>query len=858
MRPAKPVISRRSFLQQTSSALGIAVAIPMIIPASAPGEGCTPSSGEWTTMAMATDKAAGSSPGAPVKYAVLRPAGANAHPAPTLIDGIPFLKNTIWTLVEEGASASLSDLNIEAKYLYLFGCVNSIDKAHFNWGGTDDFKNQFIGDKAGYLHVKYRSGVIDTIPLVFGYTLWWHDGYDSSPEPFKSDSSKQVILDRALCVANGIEGGKAPYFLRIDLREEPVLAIELKGDSGHAGHPVIDGITLGDVAGAQGADSRRFLVIDGDPMFDNHEAWLAAHSVASIDPMPRSREDALRDLSRAIYTFPADINARTISQTGPADLTRPFPGPEVKFTGPPEAEILTNVFLENSNGLLDRVDNDMGMVHESAAKSANYMGWVGYQPDMQPYFDDSFTRTHYIVLLSNMGFLAKAEKAIDYFDRCMMYFPNSYPKLQIAGRPVPGHATVMANKPHIYFDELSKVGWPEKFKTRDYGNPETDGHGLLMLSRWRAWTKAGRTKAWALNRWEALKEAAEWIPWCLDHPELSLSDHGLLYSESEGGMAMESLYCNVPCYFGLLAYAEMADAIEKSDFARRWRTQAERLLGAMDAYIPATLEPWGDVWNPEKVGGWGLSTATVPILEGMELYGYDAVSHLPAGWADRTKRTYSMQSSQRKPSFCDPSAMGYGQGFMTQTALLLDRMSDATHMTEWMARFCFAPRQPHPYRVPESVVMKSDGSMWARGGDLGNGFQMGEVLLACHILLGIDDYDESTLKLMPRLPIGWTGVSIRNWPVRIASSSKSEMAMLSMELTRDKDGKKCDLKISVDKPVDNVAIRLGPFPLATQQLAIKNNKKNANAILFESGDSKWAWVRIGAIHDSCLIQSQTK
>ena len=66
------------------------------------------------------------------------------------------------------------------------------------------------------------------------------------------------------------------------------------------------------------------------------------------------------------------------------------------------------------------------------------------------------------------------------------------------------------------------------------------------------------------------------------------------------------------------------------------------------------------------------------------------------------------------------------------------------------------------------------------------------------------------------------------------------------------------LKISVDKPVDNVAIRLGPFPLATQQLAIKNNKKNANAILFESGDSKWAWVRIGAIHDSCLIQSQTK
>ena len=56
---------------------------------------------------------------------------------------------------------------------------------------------------------------------------------------------------------------RLPYYLRIDLREEPVLAIELKDDSGHAGHPVIDGITLGDIADAQRADSTRFLVTDG-------------------------------------------------------------------------------------------------------------------------------------------------------------------------------------------------------------------------------------------------------------------------------------------------------------------------------------------------------------------------------------------------------------------------------------------------------------------------------------------------------------------------------------------------------------------------------------------------------------------
>lgn len=865
MKSTKTIISRRSFLRQSTSAICIVVASP-VISASALTEDYMSSAGERTAMDLSTYKpdelyflgseaqAIPSSPSA--YYAVLSREVNNGQPAPTIVDGIPFLNNLIWTSADEAGSASIEILNIKATHLYLCGCVDAVDTPHNNWGGTDDFKNQFVGDDAGYLHIKYQSGVIDSVPLVFGYTLWWRDGYNVSPEPFKSDYSKQAILDRALCVANGIRGGEAPYYLRIGLRGEPVVEITLKDNSGHAGHPVIEGITFGGAADAQVLDPTRFLGTDGGPMPDSVSAWLANHSVAPINPKPHSREDALCELSRVIYTFPDDISARTISETGQVELKRPYFGPEVTFSGPPEANILSSVFLENVNGLLDRVDNDTGMVHESGYKAANYSGWVGYQPGMQAYFDDSYTRTHFIALLSNMGFLSKAEKAIDYFDRWMMYFPKSYPTLQIGGRPVPGHATVIANKPHIYFDKLRKLGWPTKFTTRDYGNPETDGHGLLMLARWRTWSKAGRKKEWVDERWEAVNEAAEWIPWCLDNPELSLSEHGVLYSESEGGMNMESLYCNIPCYFGLVAYAEMAEVAGRTDVARRWSAQAERLLGAMNTYFPSTLDRWGDVWDPKRVGGWGLSSATVPLFEGMECYGYDAVSYLPTGWAERTKRTYSMQSAKRSPRFCDPSALGYGQGFITQSALLLDQMNDAKHMTEWMAKFCFAPRQPHPYRVPESVIMKSNGSMWARGGDLGNGFQMGEVLLVCQILLGIDDYSGGTLKLMPRLPIGWAGISVKKWPVRVLSSGKSEMTMLSMELARDKDCKKCDLMITVDRSVDNVVIRLGPFPLAAKKLLTKVNRSAANAILFESGDSKWAWVRINAIHDSCQIESR--
>lgn len=844
MKAAKRFLSRRSFLRQASSAIGAAVAAPAMLPASALGECDVPP--EATS-------------GTAVKYAVLTPASAEGELNPALVDGIPFLKASTFASLHEGGSTSLRDLNIRARHLYLFGCRNSVDRPPYQ-GGADDFRNLFAGDKVGDLRIQYRSGASDDIPLLFGYTLWWHDGQNAPPEPFRSDSDKQATLDRALFVANGIRNGSAPYYLRIGLRDEAVLGIELSDDAGHAGHPVIDGITFANVLNAPPPDPARFLAADGGPMPEDLSAWLASHTVAANHPVPHSRQGALRDLSRVIYTFPDDIDARAIGRTEPIDPSHSFAGPAVRFVGPPEAAILTNVFLENSIGLLNRVDDDTGMVHESLPHSENYREWVGYLPDAQPYYNDSFTRTHMIALLSNMGFLARANKAIDYFDRWMMYFPKAYPAIQMGGKPVPGHATVLANKPHAYFDDFSKHGWPTKFKTRDYGNPETDGHGLLMLSRWRAWAKAGRTKEWIESRWEAIHEAAEWIPWCLDNPQLSLSEHGLLYSESEAGMEMESLYCNVPCYFGLLAYAEMAEVAGRTDFAGRWRAQAQRLLDAIDTYFPATLAPWGDVWDREKVTGnekgWGPSAAMVPILEAMELYGYDPVSRLPPGWADRTRRTYDMLSAQRNPRYCEPATLGYGQGFMTQSALLLDQMQDATQMTAWMARLCFAPRQPHPYRVPECVMMKSDGSMWARRGDLGNGFQMGEVLMACHILLGIDDFDAGKLKLMPRLPIGWTGVNVHKWPVQVLSSGKSEMVMLAMELTRDKDCHRCDWRLSVDKPVDKVSVRLGPFSMSATQLKVRINRRDAAATLFVSGDSRWAWVQIGAIRDSCLIQAQ--
>ena len=52
--------------------------------------------------------------------------------------------------------------------------------------------------------------------------------------------------------------------------------------------------------------------------------------------------------------------------------------------------------------------------------------------------------------------------------------------------------------------------------------------------------------------------------------------------------------------------------------------------------------------------------------------------------------------------------MGYGQRFVTQSALLLDRMHDATQMLDWTAKEIYDPRIGS-FIVPEAVQIDPTG-----------------------------------------------------------------------------------------------------------------------------------------------------
>jgi hypothetical protein len=182
-------------------------------------------------------------------------------------------------------------------------------------------------------------------------------------------------------------------------------------------------------------------------------------------------------------------------------------------------------------------------------------------------------------------------------------------------------------------------------------------------------------------------------------------------------------------------------------------------------------------------------------------------------------------------------AMGYGQGFVTQAALLLDRMKDVTPMLHWTARETY-DAEIHSFVVPEGVQVTPDGNYIFRTGDQGNGVQEAEIVKTFRLLIGVDDNQPERLRIMPRLPYGWTEIAVSKFPALVEQNGKRQTAMLRYDLRRT--GDRMSLDIAADRPLGPVSMRLGPFakqPTAADVLV--NGKHPSQSNIAQSGDSWW-------------------
>jgi len=140
--------------------------------------------------------------------------------------------------------------------------------------------------------------------------------------------------------------------------------------------------------------------------------------------------------------------------------------------------------------------------------------------------------------------------------------------------------------------------------------------------------------------------------------------------------------------------------------------------------------------------------------------------------------------------------------------------------------------------VPEGVQIDPTGRYLFRTGDQGNGVQEAEIVKIFRLLIGVDDNQPERLRIMPRLPYGWTEIAVSKYPALVEHNGNRETALLRYDLRRA--GNRLSLDISADRQLGSVSMRLGPFakqPAATDVLV--NGKHPSQPDIEQSGDSWW-------------------
>lgn len=735
---------------------------------------------------------------------------------------------------------------IKGKYLYAVGGIHSTDTGCPAWGTSDPSDIRFIGDRLGDLIITYTDGSESVVPLVLGYTLWLHSTWMETPAPFMGegkdpDLSSRLAATLSLC---GAWERAEKWVLRVALPDRAVAAVTVVADpEKNSTRPVLSVSTVPwgtaeDVPPKKGTPVyTEAYITDAETLpflGEDAPAFLSTHTVPHDGGIPAWVKENLEAVCHALHTFDRDYDE------APATFDLPD-GPSayrVNFTGTPLAAIATGAVYHNMKNLCDRTDSD-GFIHTSYkdAPSWRYDGFGPYVLRANSYYDSYYSRDVARAIMTHCGFgnTARAAAACSLGNQFMMTYPQD--GVTLGGVPIPGHFSVIPNKPYIYSKILIHHGWPTRYTRERFGdefenlgNQETDGHGLMMMANYATWCALGKSPAYVAENWRYIHECAAWIGWCFRYPDLSFAEGDLLYGETEAAMNTYTLYANIPCYLGLLDYIEMAEAIGKTEEAALWKTYADRLRAGIDRHLTD-----GDHWNTERFGF--SHDPVVTMLS--DCCGYDTAD-MPADWVARSRATYSADLAKTVDYgyYGVRGGIGYDHSMITQNALLLDQTADADELVNSLCRICYAPRLPEPYLVPEGMAIDAKRGIFRRQGDLANLVQLAEAMKCYLIVMGISPVRGDTVKIMPRLPRNWS-LSVKDFPLT------NTAATVTLE-TAHPVGRTQAMTLHISGPLtaDRVRVRFGPFPTDVEQVQVTLNGQNYELSTEPCGDAAWGWLEI--------------
>jgi hypothetical protein len=729
--------------------------------------------------------------------------------------GVPFIRDALRVQHNRPARVMVGGT---AKRIYLLGMTDTAQP--HSWTNLHEgyARRYFFGDEMGSIQLDYADGSAQTFPLVFGESLWWGAIFYTNPAPYFTDADFRKSLKKSLRLYPAAPVSDGNYVAVIIPKAREIKDIVVKDSPVKAGVPNISGITI---ASGQGEKVSEGVELPGGPLTPDFAKFVAEKPLCESGADAKENRAALENLKRSFYQTGGELKGHVAVQ-----LPAGYSGPEVSFRGDIYATILVNAFYANVQDMRNKITDD-GMYHTSTRGAPNwsrYSGFGTYQTNIGLYYNESWSRDmgRSLQELSALDYTNEALRCADYCIRCARLWEE--PSNEFNGHVYPPHWGRIANKPQpwcIY---------------------ENDGHGLTSMFLYRLWLRLPNRDEWLRARWPDVKAAGDWVLWEFNHPQISGATNGVLFTTSEAAaMIGYSVYCDYACMNALEALSCMADSIGETNTATQWRARVAEMRSAMAQQYVIEDPKYGRVWTL-KSGGWpNKSTVLGPLDLLADYEGFAPEDDDPA-WRSINEAAYQRLVDTYRPFGFYGLAMGYGQGLVTQAALLLDRMRDATTMLNWAAKEIYDPRLGS-YIAPEACDIDPTGHYLYRIGDLGNGVQEAEIVKMLRLVIGVDDTRPDRLRFYPRMPYDWNEISVAKYPVLFGKSDEPQTAFLEYKLKRSDDGMK--LEISADQAIGPVAMRLGPFKMQPDLSNVRlNGEPVSNASPEHSGDS-W-WVRFNA------------
>jgi hypothetical protein len=735
--------------------------------------------------------------------------GKKSHQRILLRDGVPFINGA---LPYSNGSAQV-DIGGAAKRIYLLGMAE--DASISCWSDpTNHSVRFFIGDDLGKIRLNYADGSTETFPLVLGESVWFGHPFFRYQQPFPTDARLRKAFAEALDLYPPAPVDDGNYVAVITPKSVPIQSITIENSVNKRGSLMLNGMTL---ETANGQDIPAAAILPPGVFPPEFEKFIADKSLRAEGTGQKRADEHLKELSLALYNSDENFSRSHVVPETPRD----YSGPEVSFTGSIYAKVLANAFSFNLQDISDKVDGD-GMYHTSTkgATSWNGTGFGTFETNAGMYYATSWSRDmgRSLQELTELGYTNDALRCADYCLRMAKLWED--PSMAYHGQILLPHWSRIANRPH------------------NAPPFENDGHALVTMFLYKLWQRLPDREDWLRDRWPVIKDAGDWIVWQLDHPEISGSTNGVLHTTGEcaGGNGY-SVYGDYSCMNALRALAVMADSIAEINSSAKWRQYADRMQGAMAREYIIDDPKYGLVWTLDHAGWPTHPTVLGPLILTADYDGF-APRNDTTSWRPVDNAAFQRLIDTYQPFGFYGQAMGYGQGFVTESALLLDRMRDATVMLDWIAKQIYNPRIGC-FISPEGVQVDPSGQYWFPAGDLGNGVQEAEIIKTLRIVIGVDDTRPNRLQFYPRMPFNWDEITVKKYPVLVGNSSTAETTFLHYKLKRSGSG--MDLEIGSEQALGPVAMRLGPFAEAPNASKIRVNGQSPRNILVErSGDSWWA------------------